>query len=153
MSWPFVTVLQPGDAGTEDTLLAMREMAHASVPVLPPWLPTDAGAIHDWLAAHVRFRADPIDRETVESPAAMLDQVMRQGVAYGDCDDLAVLAAGLGLRAGLVPRFRVVAFDRYGPYAHVWTELVHPLTGWVEDLDLFRPDHPPVIRREAVVEV
>lgn len=155
MTYPVITRLVPGDEGTENTLQAMRAMARKAAPVASEgaWL-CDAWCIREWLEDHVAFRPDPPDRELVKSPELLLDEVRRAGQAVGDCDDLAVLGAALGLRAGLQARFRVVGFHAGGPYGHVWTELVDPVTGHVVDLDLFRPDDgAPVIRRETIVDV
>lgn len=153
MTYPVFTTLEPGDVGTDGTLQAMRHLARTSV--LPSWLsvPTTPEHIRDLLDGAVCFVEDPPGVELVRSPALMLHELTRTGCVEGDCDDLAVLAAALGVAAGFPTRFRVVGFTEDGPYGHVWTEIIDPRTGYVTDVDLFRPDDPPLIRREAVVEV
>lgn len=148
--------LEEGDAGTDRTLREMARLAREAVPFVPDWYPHTPRAIRAFLSDRMRFRPDPPGAEVVYHPLDLLDDIRRDGVAYGDCDDAAALGAALGVAAGHLVRFRVVGFSKEGPFAHVWAELVDSRTGSIEDLDIFRPRELPtgsVIRREATVEV
>lgn len=157
MTYVQVGTLEEGDAGTDRTLREMARLAREAVPFVPEWYPRAPHGIRAFLSDRMRFRPDPPGAELVYHPLDLLDAIVRDGAAYGDCDDAAALGAALGIAAGLQVRFRVVGFSRDGPYAHVWAELVDPRTGAVEDLDIFRPTEllptGSVIRREATVEV
>ncbi len=58
----------------------------------------------------------------------------KYGEEHVDCDDAAILAAGLGKAVGLLARFVLVGFrSSRAPFSHVWTELRSPTGGpWVE---------------------
>jgi len=94
-----------------------------------------------FLKERVQYVADPVDVELVNRPRAMLQQVKAKGRAFGDCDDVATLAAALGLAIGLPARFVAVGFDGLaGPFGHVYTELTGPgLKQWMR-LDTTRPE-------------
>lgn len=157
MAHIIVGVLEPGDRGTDRTLMEMRGMAQRAEPYIPDALRRfDPWTLREWLAEHMRFEADPPGTELVRHPLLMLDSINRGGYAVGDCDDAATLGATLALASGLLARYRVVGFSRDGPFAHVWTDAFDPRTGLGRDLDIFRPRELPsglAIYREAVVEM
>lgn len=89
-------------------------------------------AIRAWCAGAVRFVHDPVGLELVHSPEALIRLYAKQGFIAGDCDDAAVLAAGLGRAVGCAARFVAVSFlDSPLVYRHVWAEIAPP-TGPVE---------------------
>lgn len=135
-----------GDAGTLATLQEMDRvvrwdlshsrdlLARELAPIVPVrGTPLEvARAIREHLARRVRFTFDPPGLELVQAASHMLRTTRPQG----DCDDIAVMGATLGLAAGLPARFVVVGFTPDGPFQHVYTELETP-AGWV-DLDTSR---------------
>lgn len=132
--------LDDGDAGTAQTIAAMREMAHAfaghelvrvvaasvrasSVSLLQR-MPgssvraTDLAALFGWFKRRVRFCADPTTIELVQRPDELIGQIQAKGKACGDCDDASVLGAAILLALGHKPVFITVA--RGGNFAHVY---------------------------------
>lgn len=103
--------------------------ASAQIPVL-----------RAWLAANVRFVADPlIDGDVIRTPALLLMQLDKVGVMQGDCDDVATLAATLGQAVGIPARFVTLAFiEPNAPYSHVFCELQDQHGQWHE-LDVTEP--------------
>lgn len=165
--------LPGGDAGVYVTLAAMREAARA-VPTHPivqqAVLDATQGAtdpvavwrgIRQWLGTRVRFRPDRLDPlaqqdpdlvEIVHTPLDQLRTIARQGIALGDCDDVATLAAALTLGAQQRARFVVAGFRGPGaPYRHVYAELLAP--GGALDYDITRTARAPLPTRIATVEV
>jgi hypothetical protein len=144
-----------GDAGTMATLHHMarlirdastewivRDTAQRIVSsVHPDDGPGRCEAIRAWCAGHVRFVADPAS-ETIHTPALQLAVIGRDGVIGVDCDDVAVLAGGLGAAVGCGVRLTAVSFlDFSDSFSHVWASLLPPLgTGpdWIE-CDVTRP--------------
>ena len=115
-----------------------------------------ADRVRDFLAANIRFQFDPPGVELIRTPELLLAQIRCDGVAVGDCDDVAVLGAALGMARGLRATYVLLAFHDTDPYEHVYTELVTE-SGPVE-LDTTRPAHlPPELeirrteRREVVM--
>lgn len=141
--------LPSGVAGTEATLRAMgalvtkdavhplvRDMASSIVAGLPPEHPVLlCEAIRSWCAGAVRFAYDPPTIELVHSPEAQVRIYREKGFIVGDCDDAAVLAAGLGFAIGCGARLVAVSFlDNPTAFRHVWAEIAPP-TGpgeWIE---------------------
>ena len=153
--------------GTEWTVDHMREIATraarapevadaAAEIVGPASGARAAGRIRDYLESNVRFEFDPPGVELIRTPELLLAQIRCHGEAFGDCDDVAVLGAALGLAVGLRPSYVLLAFHDTDPFEHVYTELATD-SGPVE-LDTTRPAHlPPELeirraeRREVVM--
>lgn len=94
-----------------------------------------AGAIRDFLAAHVVFLRDPSGAELLHGAPWQLAQVDKYGEVRVDCDDAAILAAALGKAVGLLARYVLVGFlSPAAPFRHVWCELSSPIPpqAWVE---------------------
>lgn len=137
-------------AGVADPLTL--ETAQRIVRTCPPRnAKCEAQTLRSWLAAHFRFVADPISQETLRSPRRDLEQLARDGVISGDCDDATVIAAALAAAIGLRPYAVVTAFRRPGaPFRHVYAVVPvdGTLTEWV-DFDVTRPAgiEPPYVSR------
>jgi len=101
-----------------------------------------AQLIREFVDYAVTFTPDPLGLELVKSPEYMLREFFAQGEAFGDCDDVAVLAAALGMAVGIPARFTLLGFSPTQPFRHVLTELYTPCQGWVE-MDTTRPDQFP----------
>lgn len=134
----FLSPLPDGDAGTFATLRAMQELSRraALVPMvrqtagqLVQAVPYDKGNVHAdlirrWIEPRVYFLADPTYAEALHAPEWSLRQILTRGTVGLDCDDVAMLAAALGLSIGLRARFVAVGFNSpEAPFRHVWTDL------------------------------
>jgi transglutaminase-like putative cysteine protease len=143
-----------GDGGTYATLGIMARAARAAA-VTPIVRRTavalassaatrdgtvQAAAIRGWLDDHIVFLRDPTNQELVHDPVVLVRSILAKGVVHVDCDDVATLAAALGLSVGLRARFVIVGFKGMaGAYRHVWTELSDPRRErWIE-MDITRP--------------
>lgn len=93
--------------------------------------------IADWVRAHTAFLRDPRPIEVLRGPVYMLEDIARDGVAQGDCDDVAMLAAALAQAIGIPARFIAEGYVPGGPLAHVYTVLQTP-AGWLA-IDTQRP--------------
>lgn len=150
------------------TLARMRELVNQDVErpalwELAPRIVRDADGrdyqrqaqlLHDWLASHTQFIRDPIEDELLRTPAYMLALVAAQGVAQGDCDDVAMLAAALCKAVGFRCRFIAEAYDpgKDAPFVHVYTIALTP-DGW-RNFDTTRPAGVDVApTRRLTVEV
>lgn len=150
-----------GDFSTWLTLWTMRrlvrqsaadrltvETAHSIVSSCSPRdRRCELDTLRSWLAGRFRFVRDPAEQETLRPPRALLEQLARDGVVSGDCDDAAILAGALTYALGYRPQAVVTGFRHAGAaFQHVYT--VVPVdddgTEWV-DFDVSRPaDRPPV---------
>lgn len=101
-------------------------------------------AIRAWLAQRCKFLSDPVQDELIIDPTVLLGDAVTTGSAYGDCDDVATLAATIGQSIGIPARFVVASFDG-GPMSHVWAEL-HDGARWHE-LDVTRRSQTPLTVR------
>ena len=159
--------IPPGDAGTLATLDMMRVAAlDGSVsPVVrnvaaqlvagterDPLL--HANLLGNWVIQHTEFLPDPSTAEALLLPADAIARIANVGVCQCDCDDVAMLAAALGLSIGLRARFVAVSFSREpgAPFAHVWADLGEPSGDqWLTvDPEAGKLIMPPVTRREVV---
>ena len=143
-----------GDAGTAETVAAMRDLivAGAALPIvqdtarmLLTTVPRDSnpaeygyrviGAIREYVANRWEFRDDPPREELLYTPDVQLHMIDALGVMRADCDDAAILFGALGLALGFEVCIVVVAFlTPDAPYTHTWSQL-RPATGgavWIE---------------------
>lgn len=115
-----------------------------------------AQGIAGWIAQVTRFLYDPSVAEALVPADVTLALIQAHGVAQVDCDDVAILAAALGLSIGLRARFVVVGFlTPDAPYEHIWTELSDSSGATWIAVDPARPATglPPVVRPPLVVEI
>lgn len=165
-----LSFLPDGDAGTAATLDRMAAMARRAAldPVIRQaaasavrGMPGDWGTQHalilrDWMTARTAFLADPLYAEALHDPEWMVRQILTRGLVSVDCDDIAMLAAAMGLSIGLRARFVTVGFTSpNASYSHVWAELATAASRpcWVP-VDPTRPvrglDRLPITRRHAM---
>lgn len=131
-----VDSLAAGDSGTAQTVRLMRDLvdryqAHpriraavlSAVRDSPGKEPiAELHALLEAVRARVRFTRDPVSVELVQSPARMLEVADREGMAFGDCDDIATLFATLAEAAGYPTRF-LVQGPAGEPFSHVLVEV------------------------------
>jgi hypothetical protein len=167
----FLSAIPDGDAGTYATVEAMRALARrdaltpdvrlaASAAVRG--VPFDRGNVHAgilgrWIEARVYFLADPLYAEALHAPAWQIREILTRGVIGVDCDDVAMLAAAMGLSIGLRARFVLVGFNLpNAPFRHIWTELAAVQNPHWVAIDPTRPQQGLAslpISRQTIVEV
>lgn len=141
-----------GDAGAMQTLAEMRAMVQRSAVepeivslarvIVRPAARGDrrgaAGLVRDWVSRHTRWTPDPEGAEYLVPPTVMLSRIARAGLAPGDCDDVAVLAATLLKAAGIPARLTAIGFHPTRRLSHVTAEAMTGPGVWRE-LDTTRP--------------
>ena len=165
-----VSSIPNGDYGTFATISRMRTLARSAsvhplvrqtaVRIVAGAAGTDAmlqaRLIRDWVEQRVIFMPDPNGAELLHAPDALLAHILTDGIGHVDCDDVAMLAAALGLAVGLRARYVVVGFSPSGPFRHIWTDLGNPRKPQWLPVDPTRPMQPLnglTIQRTATVEV
>lgn len=123
-------------AADEDVRARAREIAAGARSA-----ESAAHRIRRYLHERVAFEFDPPGVELVRTPAYLVEKIAAQGYAAGDCDDVAVLGAALGMALGLPARYVLVGLTPSEPFEHVYAELGTP-SGWVE-LDTTKPAQMP----------
>jgi hypothetical protein len=80
----------------------------------------EAKAIGDYVKNKVRYVRDPDGIEYLQDPKDLVKHI-QQGIAQGDCDDMALLTASLLLSVGHRPLFRAVRYyEPVGNYNHIY---------------------------------
>lgn len=110
------------------------------------------GLLRSWLIEHTRFVRDPIDLERVVTPKVQLARIRATGTALGDCDDVAVLAAALGMAVGLRARFVVIGRAPHR-FEHVFTVLGDGRRWWELDITRSEQGIPATMTNSLTVEV
>jgi len=88
-------------------------------------------AVRLWVSQHVRFVLE--FPEQLHAPDWMLEQIRAHKPVFGDCDDMAMLAAALLLSLGIPVRFAAVKPAGDPDYIHVFTELFDAGTWYMLD--------------------
>ena len=142
-----------GDAGvarTEDAMCAAvheatadpyvvgfaRLLTHSDTPYPSLVQEHAARRIYAFLWGAWRFVDDPLDRELLRTPRAMLGEYAARGIIMGDCDEAALLGAALATAVNIQAALTVVAFT--ATYSHIYATLL-PLDGVAVSLDITRP--------------
>lgn len=161
--------LLAGDAGTEQTIHLMRHLVDEalsdsnfvrkaieivrSAPAYDDF--AEVQAIYNWVLANIRFTKDPVTKEKLYPPAELLK------IRAGDCDDISMLIAALGMAVGYNARFITLSANSDSPneFSHVYPELEVPpgSQNWVP-MDAARVDSqfsvaPPVYFRKRAWSV
>ena len=94
--------------------------------------------IRTWLQQRVGFLRDPNGHELLHTPSLLLTMIRENGTCDVDCDDVAMLAACMGMSIGL--RAQLEMIGEFGGYTHIWANLAAPFryTEW-HDVDITRP--------------
>lgn len=104
--------------------------------------------IRAWLDGHTKWVPDPENAEYLVTPRAMLQRILSQGVAPGDCDDMAMLGAALLKAVGIRAQLKAVGFYPAKYFRHVYAE------GWDgaqwQELDISRPARGGGIQSRAL---
>lgn len=79
----------------------------------------EARAIFDFVKSRVRYTHDPYCLEYLQDPRSLLWVIDQEGLAYGDCDDHAMLTSALGLSIRL-RCVLVFTSDEPGWFNHVY---------------------------------
>jgi hypothetical protein len=109
----------------------------------------EARAIFNWVRSNIRFTKDPISKEKLYPPQELLK------IRAGDCDDISMLVAALGMAIGYNARLITIGTPQSGSeFSHVYAELEVPAgTGNWLPMDAARVDSefgiaPPVYTRK-----
>lgn len=157
------TNISTGDTGARQMVTVMRQevyralrnpltiQAAETIMAAGPNAAAQVAQLRGWLETHVTFLPDPYGVELLRTPDYLLNVIQLEGHARGDCDDVATLAASLGMAAGHPARFVLYAFGEHLPFSHVFCELYTMCRGWVE-LDVTRPAQIPPGMEVARVE-
>lgn len=129
-----VSSLSSGQAGNLQTVQMMQKLAHAAagdplvqklaslivLDVPSHYYAEESKAIGNYVLAKVRYRMDPEGYEQLQAPALLIGDI-QNGVAQGDCDDMALLTSALLLALGHNPFYAMVRYDSQdGAYAHIY---------------------------------
>jgi len=141
-----------GDGGTYATLAKMKSLAQgaAAIPLVrataahilegaSPDGTEEAKLIRGWVQENTAFLRDLSTSEALYHPLEVIIEIQKHGIAQIDCEDVAMLAAALGMSVGLRARFVVLAFRKGGPFQHVFAELAGPQGQMWIDVDTTRP--------------
>ncbi|MCI0402687.1 MAG: transglutaminase-like domain-containing protein [Acidobacteria bacterium] len=126
--------LQLGDAGTEQTIAAIRDLVDEALrdPVVrqtagfilsrvePYNDVAEVRALYDWVKSNIRFTKDPVGKETLSSARWILTH------RFGDCDEInAILLPALLGVTGYRTRLVTIAGHLGAPdqFSHVYAEV------------------------------
>lgn len=156
--------LQSGEAGTAQTIKAMRGLVDQAVSdpafvrkakEIVAHVPAydevgEVYALYQWVKHNVRYTKDPVTKETLYPPQEFLH------IRSGDCDDISMLIGALGIALGYPARLITISADASSPqeFSHVYPELEVPAGSgqWIA-LDSARPGaefgiEPPMFYRK-----
>lgn len=87
-------------------------------------------AIYEWMKHHIRYTRDPMGMEYLQTPPHLLEIIGRNGMAFGDCDDMTMFVASLLKSIGFNVGVKVASYKPDGAYSHIYA-LVFLQGKWV----------------------
>jgi hypothetical protein len=84
----------------------------------------ESRAIFRWVRCHVRYTRDPAHLEYLQDPRQLLAVIDARWLAFGDCDDHAMLTAALALSLRIPVVWVLVARLEDLDFAHVYAALL-----------------------------
>lgn len=76
--------------------------------------------LYQYMVDSVRFKRDTHGIEHIRRPEQLVHEIETHGMTAADCDDLATLAAAIGMALGMRMGFAVDGSRRSGPLEHVY---------------------------------
>jgi len=111
--------------------LALKVLEHYQVDSQNHVL--EALALGDFVKNKVIYRRDPTYIEQVQDPLKIAIDINNDGIAYGDCDDMATFLATLLLSVGFMPYFRAVRYEpNVSNYNHIYVVVYDTNWGGIE---------------------
>lgn len=108
-------------------------------------------ALRHWIDKSVTI-VDEFE-ELLISPCLLIRDIFLNGLAFGDCDDIAMLSASILASIGARVRFLAVFPQEDGSFAHVITQYIFPSdSGW-RDFDATIPFEPVYPEKVLAMEV
>lgn len=74
----------------------------------------ELAAIHDYVQWNVRYMEDPVNHDTYDSADRSIE------LAFGDCDDIAIVSGAMYLHAGFPVRIKVIRTLGNSDFHHVY---------------------------------
>lgn len=104
--------------------------------------------LYNWITQKLFYVADPAGRiESIKSPLRTISD------GYGDCDDLAILAAAAIGVIGYEPRFVLARFDKQDQFSHVYVDVTIDDKRYILDPALPSPKFNKEIKSKAIVGI
>jgi hypothetical protein len=111
-------------------------------------------AVRNFVTQRLRYVNDPLHIEYVKTPERLVEEILDNGVALADCDEMAQLIATFGLQLGREAEFIVVGFGAPGDYSHVFTRIKEPKTGeWIVCDPVAGSDERTMLERVTTYEI
>ena len=140
-------ILFPGEWGAKQTLAEMKrlvlEALQSQIPRTFALSLIGSGCIRNpdifvsifkrWILLHVTI-VDEFE-ELLISPSVMIQQAVNSGQTYGDCDDIAMLAAAILSSIGAQTRLQARFKQPDGSYGHVFCQYLFPYETEWRDFD------------------
>ncbi len=111
-------------------------------------------AVRNYGMTHLRYLNDPLHVELIKDPERIVDEILQNGLALVDCDEIAELTATMLMQLGRVAEFVVVGFGAPGEYSHVFTRVKEPKSGqWIVCDPVAGSDERTMLERVTTYEI
>lgn len=113
-------------------------------PVAEKQWSNEIRAIFEYVKAGIRYLRDPEGTEYVQTPLRHIANIERDGVSFGDCDDMSLLLATLLKSAGYKTRYVIISSpgNPGTSYNHIFVETLDPSIGVWISLDATMKEKP-----------
>lgn len=106
--------------------MATADFCGTEFCIAPHDLAGEIDAIHGFIKANVRYMADPLNHDTYDTADRSIE------LAFGDCDDIAIVSGAIFQHAGFPVRIKVIKTRGNNDFHHVYilvgTPQVNPHT-------------------------
>lgn len=120
-----------GPRGEQSTLVrSMKD--HIVRDIAPKDYLSEILAVRNFVAEKIKYSNDALAVEQVQDPERMCEQIVQNGKAVADCDEIALMIGTLCRQLGREVEYVTVGFKQPGSFAHVFCRVQEPKSGaWI----------------------
>jgi len=142
-----------GPRGEQSTLVRSLK-DHVVRDIAPKDYLSEILAVRNFVAEKVKYSNDALAVEQVQDPERMAQEIVQQGRAVADCDEIALLIGTLCRQLGREVEYVTVGFGRPNSFAHVFARVLEPKSGrWIICDPVAGTDEASMLRRVTTYKI
>jgi len=142
-----------GPRGEQSTLVRSLK-DHIVRDVAPKDYLSEILAVRNFVAEKVKYSNDALAVEQVQDPERMAQEIVQQGRAVADCDEIALLIGTLSRQLGREIEYVTVGFGRPNSFAHVFARVLEPKSGqWIICDPVAGTDEASMLKRVTTYKI
>lgn len=142
-----------GPRGEQSTLVRSLK-DHIVRDIAPKDYFSEILAVRNFVAEKIKYSNDAVAVEQVQDPERMAQQIVQNGKAVADCDEIALMIGTLCRQLGREVAYVTVGFGRPNSFAHVFAIVLEPKSNtWIVCDPVAGTDEASMLRRVTTQKI